>query len=114
MGTAVEAQPNGLAAISRAVVAAAADLAASVERAMVGDDRVRTARGNAYEAICADKARARARDEMDALVRSLLAEGPRTPVRPANRAGHTVSTLHRTSSPRRRHVLASAGAPSDH
>ena len=78
MATAVGAKPNGLVAVSRAVVAAAADLAASVERAAIRDDRVRTARGNAYAAICADRARARARDEMDALVRALLANGPRT------------------------------------
>ena len=74
------ATPNGLAAVSRAVVSAAAELAASVERAVTGD--VRTARGNAYEAICADRARAQARDEMDALVRALLADGARRTAAP--------------------------------
>ena len=74
--------PNNLATVSRAVVSAAAELAATVERAVVGDDRIRTARGNAYEAICADRARAQARDEMDALVRALLADGPRRAGRP--------------------------------
>lgn len=69
------ATPNGLATVSRAVVSAAAELAASVGRAVAGD--VRTARGNAYEAICADRARTQARHEMDALVRALLADGAR-------------------------------------
>jgi hypothetical protein len=66
------APPAGLAAISRAVVSAAAELVVSVERAVVGEDNVRTARGNAWAAIQADRARAQARDEMDALVRTLL------------------------------------------
>jgi hypothetical protein len=68
----------GFAEMSRAVVSAAADLVGTVERAVVGDANVRTARGNAWAAICADRARARARDEMDQLVRALLANGPRT------------------------------------
>jgi hypothetical protein len=68
----------GFAEMSRAVVSAAADLVGTVERAVVGDANVRTARGNAWAAICADRARAGARDEMDQLVRALLANGPRT------------------------------------
>jgi hypothetical protein len=71
------AQPAGLAAISRAVVSAAAELVVSVERVMVGEDKVRTARGNAWAAIEADRARAQARHEMDALVRALMTNGPR-------------------------------------
>ncbi len=109
MGTAVEAQPNGLAAISRAVVAAAADLAASVERAMVGDDRVRTARGNAYEAICADRARERARHEMDALVRALLAEGARRAADPVPQVSGGSRRVG-GGSPRRAGTLVSAGS----
>ncbi len=136
MATAVDTQPSGLAAISRAVVAAAAELAASVERAVVGDQRVRTARGNAYEAICADRARARARDEMDALVRGLLAEGspaaarpatppvpalqaqvpslprrrPESPARPrSERSRRAVQPRHRAAAPRPE--LVSAGIP---
>jgi hypothetical protein len=77
VGARVSAQPSGLVAISRAVVSAAADLVVSVERAMVGDDKIRTARGNAWDAMCADRARAQARDEMDQLVRTLMANGPR-------------------------------------
>jgi hypothetical protein len=63
----------GFVAVSRAVVAAAADLAAELERRVVGDDKVRTAQGNAWAAICADRARAQARADMDALVASLAA-----------------------------------------
>jgi hypothetical protein len=113
MATAVGAQPGGLVAVSRAVVSAAAELAATVERAVVGDDRIRTARGNAYEAICADRARAQARDEMDALVRSLLADGPRTAVRPASRSARSTPARHHGAGARRRAEFASAGTPAD-
>jgi hypothetical protein len=67
----------GIVAISRAVVSAAADLVAGVERAMVGDGKVRTAQRNAWDAIQADRARAQAREEMNRLVASLLANDPR-------------------------------------
>ena len=63
----------GFVAVSRAVVAAAAELAAEVERRVVGDDNVRTAQGNAWAAICADRARAQARADMDAMVAALAA-----------------------------------------
>jgi len=78
MANAVATPPTGFAAISRAVVAAAADLVGSVERAVVGEQKIRTARDNAWDAMCADRARAQARDEMDALVRAILADGPRS------------------------------------
>lgn len=83
MATALDVQPSGVAAISRAVVAAAADFVVSVERAVVGESKVRTARSNAWEAIQADRARAQAREEMDQMVRTLLANSPRTPIAPA-------------------------------
>lgn len=83
MATAVDVQPSGVAAISRAVVAAAAELVAGVERAMVGESKIRTARGNAWDAIQADRARAQAREEMDQLVRALLANGPHPALNPA-------------------------------
>jgi hypothetical protein len=63
----------GFAAVSRAVVAAAADLVAEVERRVVGDGNVRTAQGNAWAAICADRARAQARADMDVMVATLTA-----------------------------------------
>ena len=66
----------GFVAVSRAVVAAAAELAAEVERRVVGDENVRTAQGNAWAAICADRARAQARADMDAMV-AAIAAGPR-------------------------------------
>ena len=76
----------GFVAVSRAVVAAAADLVAEVERRVVGDERVRTAQGNAWAAICADRARAQARAEMDAMVAALTAEAHRRPVSRGQRA----------------------------
>jgi hypothetical protein len=76
MTTATNVQPSGVVAVSRAVVAAAADLVVSLERAMVSESRIRTARSNAWDAIQADRARAQAREEMDQLVRSLLASRP--------------------------------------
>jgi hypothetical protein len=77
MATAEGIPPVGILAVSRAVVSAAAELVAGVERAVVGDDKVRTAQRNAWDALQADRDRARARDEMNALVATLLAEGPR-------------------------------------
>jgi hypothetical protein len=78
------AELPGIVAVSRAVVSAAAELMAGVERAMAGDGRVRTAQGNAWDALQADRARARARAEMDVLVAALLAESPRTRIAPAD------------------------------
>jgi hypothetical protein len=69
----------GFVAVSRAVVAAAAELAAEVERRVVGDENVRTAQSNAWAAICADRARAQARADMDAMVAALAAARPRGP-----------------------------------
>jgi hypothetical protein len=66
----------GFVAVSRAVVAAAADLVAEVERRVVGDENVRTAQGNAWAAMCADRARAQARADMDAMVAALAAQQP--------------------------------------
>lgn len=74
----------GFVTVSRAVVAAAADLAAGLERRVVGDAKVRTAQGNAWAAICADRARAQARADMNALV-AALAAGP-GPAEPGQRA----------------------------
>ena len=61
----------GFVTVSRAVVSAAADLVAGVERRVVGDANVRTAQGNAWDAICADRARAQARADMEAMVAAL-------------------------------------------
>ena len=78
MATAETAQTSGFVALSRAFVSVAAELAAGVERAMVGTEKVRTAQGNAWDALCEDRARAQARAEMDRTVAALLKSGPRT------------------------------------
>ena len=71
----------GFVTVSRAVVAAAADLVGEVERRVVGDDNVRTAQGNAWAALCADRARAQARADMDVLVAALAARKNGRPAR---------------------------------
>lgn len=68
----------GLATIPRAVLSAAAGVVHSVERAVVGDSRVRTSRSNAWEAICADRDRARHRDEVRQMLAALI-EATRPP-----------------------------------
>ena len=73
-----EIPQTGIVALSRALVSAAAELAAGVERAVAGPDRVRTAQSNAWDAICADRARAQAKADMDQAVAALLKSGPRT------------------------------------
>lgn len=64
---------NGLVHMTRTVCSVAADLAQNVERAVVGPARMRTASGNAWEAVCADRERARQRDEMRRRVAALTA-----------------------------------------
>ncbi|NBE83708.1 hypothetical protein [Micromonospora rubida] len=69
-------EPNpaiGLTTISRTVASLAAGVVHTLERAVVGDGRIRTARGNAWEAVCADRARADQRAELDRLVAELVA-----------------------------------------
>lgn len=97
MATTAPGQPAGIVAISRAVVSAAADLVAGMERAMAGDGKIRTAQSNAWDAVLADRARAQARVEMNQLVASLvaapLATGAPVPGRPATGpAGPATST----------------------
>ncbi|MET8149428.1 hypothetical protein ACIBSW_15280 [Actinoplanes sp. NPDC049668] len=84
----------GFAAVSRAVVAAAADLVADVERRVIGDENVRTAQGNAWAAMCADRARAQARADVDALVAALAARGPQPPRGGAPAGGTAPDTTH--------------------
>jgi hypothetical protein len=78
MATAELTQTIGFVAISRTFISVAAELAAGVERAMLGTGNVRTAQSNAWDAICADRARAQARADMDRTVAALLEKGPRT------------------------------------
>lgn len=63
----------GFITIPRAVLSLAAGVVTSVERVMIGDDRVRTSRGNAWEAMCADRERARQQDEVRRMVAELMA-----------------------------------------
>jgi hypothetical protein len=73
MTTAQRAPAIGLTTIPRAVLSVAAEVVHTVERVVIGDTRVRTARGNAYDAMCADRARAQARHETSRLVAALAA-----------------------------------------
>jgi hypothetical protein len=66
-------EPAGLAAVSRAVVAAAADLVTNVQRVVVGPEKVRTARDNAWDAMLADRARNQARADLTREVAELVA-----------------------------------------
>jgi hypothetical protein len=63
----------GLTTISRTMASLAVEVVHALERAMVGEGRMRTARGNAWEAVCADRARADRRAELDRLVAELAA-----------------------------------------
>ena len=67
------AQPAGLAAVSRAVIATAADLISNVQRVVVGDENFRTARDNAWDAMLADRARNQARADLNREVAALVA-----------------------------------------
>ncbi|MEH1169103.1 hypothetical protein V6V47_27350 [Micromonospora sp. CPCC 205539] len=63
----------GLTTISRTVASLAVGVVHTLERAVVGEGRMRTARGNAWEAVCADRARADQRAELNRLVADLAA-----------------------------------------
>jgi hypothetical protein len=65
--------PAGFAAVSRAVVSAAADLVTNVQRAVVGPENVRTARDNAFAATLADQAAREARAALTREVAALVA-----------------------------------------
>ncbi|MEU4473055.1 hypothetical protein [Micromonospora sp. NPDC023888] len=66
-------QTIGLTTISRTVASLAVGVVHTLERAVVGEGRMRTARGNAWEAVCADRARADQRAELNRLVAELTA-----------------------------------------
>jgi hypothetical protein len=85
MATPADVPTISLIALPRAVLSVAAGVLDTVERAVVGDSRVRTARGNAWDAMCADRARAQSRAEMQRLVAALAASmpGPSAPSAPA-------------------------------
>jgi hypothetical protein len=68
--------PTGFAAVSRAIVSAAADLVIGVQRAVVGPAGIRTAQDNAWDALQADRARNEARAELTREVAQLVATSP--------------------------------------
>jgi hypothetical protein len=68
-------QTTGLTDLPRAVLSAAVGMIDTVERAMVGEAKVRTSRGNAWEAVLADRARASRRDEVRRRVATLSSSG---------------------------------------
>jgi hypothetical protein len=91
-----------LSSIPRAVLSVAATVVHNVERAVVGDARMRTARGNAWEAICADRDRAHRREEVRALVAALAATPPtrsRTAPLPAEGQPAPLSSADRAVAP---------------
>ncbi|MGN9907129.1 hypothetical protein ACTMTJ_06170 [Phytohabitans sp. LJ34] len=70
---------GGLVEIPRSVLSMAVGVIDTVERVVVGDARVRTAQRNAWEAICADRARALHHDEVRRLVSQLsVGSSPRS------------------------------------
>ncbi|MFI7077308.1 hypothetical protein ACIBO1_08445 [Micromonospora sp. NPDC049903] len=73
MNSSAPQQTIGLTTISRTVASLAVGVVHTLERAVVGPTRIRTARGNAWEAICADRARADQRAALDRLVAELAA-----------------------------------------
>ncbi|MFC3500388.1 hypothetical protein ACFOOK_05320 [Micromonospora krabiensis] len=74
MSTADPTTTIGLTTISRTVASLAVGVVHTLERAVVGEGRMRTARGNAWEAVCADRARADRRAELDRMVAQLAAD----------------------------------------
>ncbi|MFI7605180.1 hypothetical protein ACIBTV_08650 [Micromonospora sp. NPDC049366] len=74
MSTAGPTTTIGLTTISRTVASLAVGVVHTLERAVVGEGRMRTARGNAWEAVCADRARADRRAELDRVVAQLAAD----------------------------------------
>jgi hypothetical protein len=89
--------PAGFADASRAVVSVAAELFAGVQRAVVGPDKVRTARDNAWAATLEDRARHEAREELSREVAAMVA------ARRARAAANQVpTTAHPARGARRR------------
>ncbi|HET9518929.1 MAG TPA: hypothetical protein VFO77_14505 [Actinoplanes sp.] len=71
MATVERAPTIALITIPRAVLSLAASVVSTVERAVRGDAHIRTARSNAWEAMCADRARLQARDDIRRAVEAL-------------------------------------------
>ena len=67
------ALPTGFVNASRTLVAAAADVAVTLQRRLVGDANVRTARDNAWAATLEDRARREAAAELTREVAAMVA-----------------------------------------
>ncbi len=92
---------SGLTDLPRAVLSAAAGMLHTVGLAMVGADRVRTARQNAWEAVCADRDRARTRAEIRRLAADLAVVAAARPLTAAQfGTGPAAAQLLVGSSPR--------------
>ncbi|BAL86784.1 hypothetical protein AMIS_15640 [Actinoplanes missouriensis 431] len=81
MATVTPTQPLGFATVSRTLVALAADVVTEVQKVVVGPEKVRTARDNAWAAIQADRARAEARAETSRAVAAMIKTSPRRAAR---------------------------------
>ncbi|MCY1138737.1 hypothetical protein OWR29_12075 [Actinoplanes sp. Pm04-4] len=66
-------EPVGFANVSRALVSAAADLVVGVQRRVVGDANMRTARDNAWAATLENRAQHEAQAELTREVAALVA-----------------------------------------
>jgi hypothetical protein len=69
---------TGFSDLPRAMLSAAVGMIDTVERVVAGDRPVRTSRGNAWEAVLADRARADRRDSVRRQVASLVGSSPRS------------------------------------
>ncbi|WP_250030520.1 hypothetical protein [Paractinoplanes maris] len=72
----VETEPAGFVTVSRALVSAAAELVTGVQRRVIGDDKVRTARDNAWAATLEIRARHEASAALSREVAALVARRP--------------------------------------
>jgi hypothetical protein len=95
MATDQTPQTVGFAEVSRTLVAIAAEVVTGVQRAVVGQDNMRTARDNAWSAIQADRARAVAREETSRAVAAIVSGEPRLTVTATRRPVHAVAVTTR-------------------
>lgn len=86
MGGADRPAGRDISAIPRAVLSATVGMAQTVGRAVVSGERMRTTRGNAWETVRADRARAQQQAEIDRLVAAVAAGHRRVGSSPRSRA----------------------------
>ena len=61
---ALHSRERDITAVPRAVIMLSARLIGQLQRALIDEREISTARGNAWDAVCADRARASARAEL--------------------------------------------------